>query len=204
MIQYYITNMSALFMLGLTGCYITFISGSMNYFKTLYTLCIVTGVTWLGHYLMHNHNKYNPIAKIHKITHHSAVADTFLGKLIEYSIIEFFFFGGGILLLFTILFYRNYKLWVFDPYILLFWSMFVPILHELYYHMFELSDYHELHHAHTDKLYSPEIWDILFNTKLANSPVDNENKIIPFMVLFAIMLTPIIRSNLDPIKYFSK
>ena len=96
LIKYYIINIFGLLGLGFTSCYITYISGSsLNFIKSLFSLTIVSFVTWFGHYLMHNYNKYNPIAKIHKITHHSDFADTFWGKLIEYVIIEFFFFWWG-------------------------------------------------------------------------------------------------------------
>ena len=179
LIKYYIINIFGLLGLGFTSCYITYISGSLNFIKSLFSLTIVSFVTWFGHYLMHNYNKYNPIAKLHKITHHSDFADTFWGKLIEYVIIEFFFFGGGILLILIILLYKKYKYWILDPYVLLFWSLFVPFLHEIYYHMFELSNYHELHHKDINTTYSPEIWDIVFDTKLENYPIDNETNIIP-------------------------
>ena len=204
LIKYYLKNTSGMYVLSLIACFITYQSGGSNFFKSIYTILTATLVTWLGHYLLHNYNTYNPIAKIHKITHHSKFAHTFLGKLIEYSIIEFFFFGGGILLILTILYQRRSKVWVFDPYVLFYWSLAVPFIHEVYYHMLQFSDYHKLHHKHPDKVYAPEIWDIIFDTKVDNIPVYNENQLLPTMILLLVIIVPFIGTKYDIIKYFAK
>lgn len=204
LIEYYKTNIHGVITLGLIACIITFKTGGKDYFKSLLTMVIGTWVTWVGHYLLHNYNKYNPIAKIHKITHHSKFAHTFMGKLIEYLIIEFFFFGGGILLILIILYYRSNKNWLLDPYVLLYWSIAVPFIHEFYYHMLTFSQYHKLHHKNNEKVYSPEIWDIVYGTKYENVPVYDEGQLIPSMILLLVIYLPFINTKYDIIKYLIK
>lgn len=176
----------------------------LHYFKSYLTLSFMTWLTWFGHYMLHHHNTYNPIAKIHKYTHHSPFADTFLGKLIEYSFVEFFFFGGGILLILITMIYNNTKVWLFNPYIVLFWAAAVPIIHEIHYHQLEGSKYHEIHHKFPETTYAPEYWDIVFQTKIPDLPIEDETKMLPILIVMTLIMLPLIGTKYDVIKYFTK
>ena len=166
-------------------------------------MILMTFITWFGHYLLHHYNTYNPIAKLHKITHHSPFSDTLLGKLIEYLIIEFWFFGGGFVLLFIIYYYKKYGIYLLNPYIVLFWTIGVPVIHEVYYHQFEGSEFHKFHHVNADKYYSPDHWDTVFMTKKNNDPIENETALVPTLCVVCAIMILIIDTKYDLIKYFS-
>ena len=209
LIKYYTKNIGGVFFLTFASILLTYLwkpSANMyNYFLGLFTMLFATFITWVGHWSMHNYNKYNPIAKLHAITHHSPFAHTFLGKLIEYCIIEFIFFGGGILLAITLLIKNKFNMWILDPYILLFWAIAVPFIHEVHYHQLEMSDYHELHHKDHTKLYSPELYDIIFDKKYDDTDfVEDETKMVPVILILLIINISVIGTKYDVIKWFSK
>ena len=203
MIDYWNTNHGGLYIYVLVGSIMTYVSGHQDYFKAYFTLLVATCVTWIGHYLLHHHNTYNPIAKIHQITHHSPFADTILGKLIEYLFVEFFFFGGGILLILVILIKNSYDIYVLDPYVLLYWSIAVPLIHEVHYHILEVSDYHSNHHKDQNSYFSPEFWDIMFETRDPDLAVENESLMAPILIALAAVMIPLIGTKYDIIKYLS-
>ena len=202
-LSYYKKNYVGVIVLILFANIISYITDK-NYVNGVVTITFGTFITWLGHYLLHHHNTYNPIAKIHKYTHHSPFADTFLGKLIEYVFVEFLFFGGGISLIIIILYYRKYKTYLLNPYILLFWSLSVPIIHEVYYHILNKSSYHKLHHKTPSKYYSNDHWDSVFMTKGDNSPVEDESNMLLVLLAVCICVCLLINTKYDFIKYFSE
>ena len=99
-----------------------------RYFKSVITLTLATFITWYGHFLLHNYNEFNPIAWIHKHTHHSPFAHTFLGKFLEYVFIEFFFFGAGLALVIVLLLEKFANIKTLNPYVLLSWAISVPFI----------------------------------------------------------------------------
>ena len=181
--------------------FISFFTGK-HYINSIITLYISTFVTWSGHYLMHNYNTYNPIAWLHKLTHHSPFSETFWGKFIEYVFIEFFFFGGGILLLLDIYLYSKYKVFILNPYIILCWTIAVPYIHEVHYHLLNASSFHRQHHLDTAYNYSPDFWDIVLNTK--KSYIEHETLALPHIAFIAILIVLMCKSKYDFIRYFSK
>lgn len=204
LIDFFKINLAGWILIVLIGFLFTRRSGERDYFLVLFTIFVSTFTTWFGHYILHHHNKYNPIAKLHKITHHSPFSETFLGKFIEYAFVEFFFFGAGLLLIITIMTYRSYKEWIFDPYFLFYWALAVPVIHEVHYHIFNVSDYHDYHHNDGSINFSPEYWDIIFNTRVVNAPIDNETKMAPTLIGLAICILPFINTKYDFIKALSK
>ena len=204
LIEYGSVNYGGIMVLALVGALFPYFSGQNDYIKSYSTLVFATLVTWFCHYILHHHNKYNPIAKIHAITHHSPFAETFLGKLIEYAIIEFFFFGGGILLALTLWIKYKCGVYIMDPYILLYWSIAVPLVHELHYHQLAVTDYHKLHHEHPEAHYSPECWDIIMGTRAENSPMENEALASPVLFGLALVMLLFVGTKWDFIKHISE
>lgn len=204
LVEYGSVNYGGILVLALIAGLFPYFSGQYDYVKSTFTLLFATLVTWFCHYILHHHNKYNPIAKIHAITHHSPFADTFLGKFIEYTIIEFFFFGGGILLALTLWIKYKYGIYILDPYILLYWSIAVPLVHELHYHQLQVTDYHKRHHEHPEAHYSPEFWDVIMDTRAENVPMENEALATPVLLGLALVMLPFIGTKWDFIKHISK
>lgn len=201
--EYYIKNYFGVVVLILFALIISHVTDK-DYIKGVVSITFASFITWFGHYLMHNYNKYNPIATIHQYTHHSPFADTFLGKLIEYVLVEFLFFGSGISLIIVILYYRKYNKYLLNPYILLFWSISVPIIHEVYYHILNKSSYHKLHHKTQNKYYSSDHWDSVFMTKEDNSRIEDESNISIVILAICIFTCLLINTKYDYIKYFSE
>ena len=83
---------------------------------------------------------------------------------------------------------------------ILFWSMSVPIIHELYYHHFAL-DFHRIHHEHGETHYSAEIWDIVMNTRSKNIELDNETLMVPILLGITGLMVSFINTKYDFIKY---
>jgi len=182
---------------------IGFYSGK-EYIKALVTIYIVQFVTWLGHYLLHNYNTYNPLAWLHAITHHSPVGETFVGKFVEYVLLEFIFFGGGILLLIVIWIHYLSGIYVLNPYVILFWSISVPFIHEVHYHMFSVSSIHKFHHSNPGFNYSNDYWDIMMTTKEDNSEIEHESLMLPEIFFIAMLVISQIGGKSDFIEYFGK
>jgi hypothetical protein len=200
--KYYDINFVGLIGIVLVAIFIAFFTDK-RYINSIFTLFISSFVTWIGHYFMHNYNTHNPIAWLHKLTHHSPFGETFWGKFIEYVIVEFFFFGGGILLLLDILWYRKYHFFILNPYVILVWTISVPYIHEVHYHLLNMSSFHHLHHLDTSYNYSPDYWDVYMNTK-NNSHIENETLLLPHLAFIAILVILMHKSKYDFIKYFSK
>lgn len=201
--KYLKTNYLGVISLGLCACFISYFT-SKDYIKSIMTIFIITMITWCGHMLMHCKSNYNMLYLIHQHTHHSPFGETILGKIIEYSIMEFIFFGGGIALMFVILLQRIFKgNYLLNPYVILFWSLSVPLLHEFYYHMLKITDMHKKHHLNQNIGYSPDVWDVAFKTKEDGSKIENENKMVPLLFIVAVLTVLIfVNTPFDFIKYF--
>ena len=197
-------NYALVVCLTLVGGLFPYFTGLNDYVKSYATLILSTFTTWFGHYILHHHNKYNPIAKLHAKTHHSPFADTFLGKFIEYTVIEFFFFGTGLLLVLTLWVKYKYDIYILDPYILLYWSLAVPLVHELHYHQMSVTDFHKIHHKYPDTHYSPEIWDVLLGTREKDSPMENEALASPVLLGLALVMLLLVNTKFDFIKLLAK
>ena len=100
--------------------------------------------------------------------------------------------------------YNNTKVWLFNPYIVLFWAAAVPIIHEIHYHQLEGSKYHEIHHKFPETTYAPEYWDIIFQTKITDLPIEDETKMLPILIVMTMCMLPLINTKYDVIKYFTK
>jgi len=174
-----------------------------DYFKSIITIIIATFITWLGHLLMHCKCKYNPLYKIHQKTHHSPFAETIIGKLFEYIIMEFIFFGGGIALIFIMIIHKLYNVYLLNPYVLFFWSISVPLVHEIYYHTFNVTGLHKLHHENQSTGYSPDYWDVIFNTKEHGSPFEKEYIMLPFLIIIACFVILCVDTPVDFIQKLS-
>lgn len=200
--EYYKKNILANIGISILTLIICYFSDKL-YILSLITLIVVTFVTWFGHYLLHNYCKYNPISWIHSITHHSPFRHTFMGKFIEYVVLEFFFFGGGILLLIVLYLHSIYHYFILNPYVILWWSIAVPYIHEMHYHILEFSKFHKAHHENSAYNYSPDNWDVIMNTKENNTHFENEVAVLPHLLLLSILIIYFINSPIDFIKYFS-
>jgi len=201
--EYYKKNFIGIIGLVLLTIWISYYSGK-QYINSIITICVSTFVTWAGHYLMHNYNTYNPISWIHEITHHSPFSDTFSGKFIEYVFVEFIFFGGGLLLLFDMIFQKIFHFYILNPYVILFWSIAVPYIHEVHYHILNVSSFHKLHHLDTGYNYSPDYWDVIMGKKQDQTPIENEVLLLPHITIIAIFVICLINTKYDFIKYVSK
>jgi hypothetical protein len=197
-IQYNYGIMVALVVLGVVLGEMT----DKKYIKSVVTLTLATFITWSGHYLLHNHNEFNPISWIHQQTHHSQFAQSFLGKFIEYVVIEFLFFGAGITMIIVLLLEKFTKLKTLNPYVLLFWGISVPFIHEFHYHMLHMSSVHKVHHKNQKANYSPDFWDVALGKKQDNSIIENENLIIPPLIIVAFFIFSIVNTKYDFIKKF--
>lgn len=195
-IEYFKINIYCIIVITICTLSLSYYSDK-KYMKGLNTIIIVSYISWLFHYLMHNYNKYNPISKIHLITHHSDYKDTFLGKCIEYFFIEFIFFGPGLLLILNIILQTYYNVHILNSYIILFWGILIITIHEIYYHTLDNTNYHEIHHYHQDTNYSAEMWDIVNNTKKKGTPIENNNKMIPFILVITVCIIPFIKCKYD-------
>lgn len=175
-----------------------------DYFRSFLTIIISTLFLWLGHYSLHNFSSSSLAGKMHKLTHHSYFSNTFWGKIIEFFVIEFFFCGTGLLLLIVLLIKKNYKIYILNPYIILYWTISFIVIHEFSHHNPDLNEIHKDHHQNPTTCFFPEFWDIIFKTKLNNKIITREFLIIPVLVLIACILILLIKSPFDLIdKYFS-
>ena len=63
LIKYYTKNIGGVFFLTFASILLTYLwkpSANMyNYFLGLFTMLFATFITWVGHWSMHNYNKYN-------------------------------------------------------------------------------------------------------------------------------------------------
>ena len=202
-LQYYKQNYIGISGLALITLMISYYSGK-HYINSLLTILISTFVTWLGHFLLHHYNTWNPIAWIHEITHHSPFSSTILGKFIEYVFVEFVFFGGGILLLVVIFLHRILHYYILNPYVILFWSIAVPYIHEVHYHILNENSFHKFHHLNPEFNYSPDYWDVITDRKQDNTPIENEMSLLPHLLIISVIVICIINTKYDFIKYFSK
>jgi hypothetical protein len=201
--NYYVKNVVGVVGMALCAVIIAYYSGN-QYINAIFTMLISSLVTWFGHYLLHNHNTYYPIAWLHKITHHSPFSETLLGKFIEYAFVEFFFFGAGILLIIVIMIHRSYHVYILNPYVIFAWAIAVPFIHEIHYHILELSLFHKTHHSDTGTHYSPDYWDVIFDKRQDNTPIENETLMLPELIFVTILVVIMINSKYDFIKYVSE
>ena len=89
---------------------------------------------------------------------------------------------------------------ILDPYVILFWSISVPTIHELYYHNVKLY-FHRIHHEDGNAHYSPELWDIDMNTRSKNIKLDNESLMVPILLGITGLMVSFINTKYDFIKY---
>ena len=202
-LKYYRINIIGVAGMALCAVFIAYYSGK-QYINAIIAMLISSLVTWFGHYLLHNHNTYYPVAWLHQITHHSPFSETLPGKIIEYAFVEFFFFGAGILLFLVILIHRIYHVYILNPYVILTWAIAVPFIHEVHYHILELSLYHKTHHLDTKTHYSPDYWDVVFDKRKDNTQIENETLMLPELIFVTIVVILLINSRYDFIKYLSK
>lgn len=181
LIKYYSYNYSGAIILFLCSFLISF-NTDKQYIKGLISLFITSFTTWIGHYLLHLYPN-NSISELHLWAHHSDFARTSVGKLFEYLVNEIFFFGGGLLWLFILLLHKITGKYLLNPYIIMFWTLSVPIVHELYYHQSSRREnIHKLHHMDNLKSLGPDIWDIIFETKHNNTIIEDETAISIIML----------------------
>ena len=190
LIKYYEFNYAGWGILVFSAILITFYTNK-RYINGLITLFFTTLVTWFGHYALHKFPN-NPISKFHQYTHHSNFGKTLLGKILEYTINEVFFFGGGILFLIVLLIHHFTNTYILNPYIIIWWTISVPLVHEVYYHQSKTDNIHQLHHKDNLKSLGPDIWDIIFNTKHDNSPMEDETTIGIIMLIWCLLFVYLI------------
>lgn len=201
LINYYDQNMAGTLVLLLSAIMLSY-SSDKKYIKSVISLIIVSFVTWYGHLSLHKYPN-NPISKIHSWTHHSAFGKTFFGKFLEYSIVETFFFGGGLLLLFLMWFHRAFGYYILNPYVVFWWTLSVPIVHELYYHQTKKDNIHRLHHKNALHNLGPDIWDVVMKSKDNGEIIEDENTISIIMILWCLCIIPFIHSKYDFIQILS-
>jgi hypothetical protein len=190
-IRYYEFNYAAagiLFTISILLSYYT----DKRYINGLFTLWLSTLVTWYGHYFLHKYPNTS-IAKFHNYTHHSKFGKTFLGKFLEYTINEMFFFGGGILWILVLLLHNYSGVYYLNPYIIMWWTISVPLVHEIYYHQTSKTNIHQLHHKDHLKSLGPDIWDVILKTKHHDTHMEDETSIGLILLIWCILYLFIIK-----------
>ena len=185
LLKYYQYNYAASGIL-FTCCILITYYSDKKYFKGLLSLFIVSWVTWYGHYALHKYPN-TPMAKFHKLTHHSEFGKTFWGKFLEYTINEIWTFGGGILWLFILLLKNITGVYWLNPWVIMWWTISVPLVHEVYYHQTTTPNIHDIHHKHHLTSLHPDIWDIILKTKKDNTPIEDETSIAMVMLVWCII-----------------
>ncbi len=87
-----------------------------------------------------------------------------------------------IVLLYYILDLPN-KIFPFDPYIFMLFSIFYTSTHNINYGMLHVNDVHYKHHLDYSVNYGPDICDIIFNTKYPVDEIENTDHYIPNIVI---------------------
>jgi hypothetical protein len=67
------------------------------------------------------------------------------------------------------------------------WTISVPLVHEVYYHQTTKPNIHTIHHEDNLTSLHPDIWDIILKTKKDNTPIEDETSISVIMLIWCII-----------------
>jgi hypothetical protein len=192
LIKYFNYNYGGLFILILCSTLISFYTDK-EYFKGLFSLWLSSLVIWYGHYRLHKYPDL-PLSKFHSWTHHSPFAKTYTGKFLELGLVEIFGFGGGLLWLLVLLVHKYTNKYYLNPYVIIWYTLAVSLVHEFYYHSQNTKTIHTLHHENEMVNFQPDIWDIVLKTKDNNADMEDETSVALFMFVWCIIFLLIIKN----------
>jgi hypothetical protein len=67
------------------------------------------------------------------------------------------------------------------------WTISVPLVHEVYYHQTTKPNIHDIHHKYQLTSLHPDIWDIILKTKKDKTPIEDETSIAMVMLVWCII-----------------
>ena len=194
--QYYKKNYLVILTLVLISFFISYLTFK-DYVRGLITIFLSTLFLWIGHFSIHYLNNNILISYLHYVNHHGDYSKTLLGNITESFFIELFFFGTGFLFLLTLIIKSIWKVYILNPYIIIFWTVSYIAIHFLSHHNKELNKQHSYHHKNSSTTFSPEYWDVVFKTKDENQEIYFEYIIIPIIILISLIVAISIKSPID-------
>lgn len=144
---------------------------------------LIAGLSsWWFHYMAHHSRIFNFFSG-HR--HHHQEKTSFLEDVHEFgsNVIA----AGGALFVLNLAVKQIAKVSFLNNYVLLLFMLGFPMVHLLVYHRVLKESYHEEHHRSTDKNFSPDLYDHLFDTNLDNR-IENLDHMIPVFAGIAGML----------------
>ena len=176
-----------------------------NLFLSFFSLIFIQFWSYISH--MYAHSTYIPsFMKMHDLHHNSAISNQPYYILIEFYI-NIMFAGGFILIIYNLFFQRffgnQYK--IFNYYIILSWCLIYSSYHLINYHFLSIKT-HENHHEYIGTTnFSPDWWDIIFETKIEKDAIENTNSsIINIIIVTILILWLKSLGNYDPIKILTE
>ena len=100
-------------------------------------------------------------------------------------------------------FHREFGYYILNPYIIFWWTLSVPIVHELYYHQSKSDNIHNLHHKNSLHNLGPDIWDVVMKSKDHGEIIEDENTISIIIILWWLCIIDFIHSKYDFIQILS-
>jgi hypothetical protein len=158
--------------------FVVSIGGMLTAFKGAAGIKILTFMagglsSWWFHYMAHHSWIFNFFSG-HR--HHHQEKTNVLEDVHEFA--SNVIAAGGALLALNVASSYMFKRTFFNNYVLLLFMFAFPLVHLLVYHRVLKESYHEEHHRATDKNFSPDLFDHLFNTNLDNR-IENLDHMIP-------------------------
>ena len=175
-IFYLINNFQFLLTIGII---LYFIKG--NTLKKIITFVMAGFSSWFCHYMSHKIKYLNYISG--HIYHHQDKT-TFLEDLHEF-LSDVFAAGLGLLILHYIL--LQFKINIFNKYVLLYFMISFPLVHLIIYHKILKQSYHQQHHEETEYNFSPDFFDHIFNKNLDHN-IEDMSHMIPIFLTVGIFV----------------
>jgi hypothetical protein len=150
---------------------------SKNPVKGLVTLVLVLYFMYFVHY--ESHVRYNFLTALHHYHHAndnwlSYWAQVLMEITFPVILLPFYYWCGGAIFA--------------DPWVIFFSVVFYTTVHNVNYGVFRVNDVHALHHKDVFTNIGPDIFDVAFRTKNAQSaPVENTNHYLPNIVVAAVL-----------------
>ena len=175
-----------------------------NLFISFFTLFFIQFWSYISH--AYAHSTYIPdFMKMHDLHHNPDISNQAYYILIEFYI-NIMFAGGFLLIIYSIFIQRifgaQYK--IFNYYIILLWCITYSTYHLINYHYLSIKTHENHHEYNATTNFSPDWWDIIFETKKEKDAIENTNSSI-INIIFATILVLWIKSldKYDPIKLMS-
>lgn len=150
---------------------------------SVFTLISISLWSYFIHILFHKYSSTFGI--IHQNHHNNTNNATIYDKITEF-ILNFILFGG-VIWLFPITYIQNLTdFYLFNPYVILVWSIVYTSYHSFNYHIFKTNEIHREHHENLECNYGPEWFDIIFGTKCDGSDIEDMNSAIFNIIIVSI------------------